>query len=159
LKIEKILDQSYNFLTKEEQSSLLDLYKIYESYFMKSMGGQLFPHVKEVLADLAKLHPVFIVSNCLSGYIENFIEFHHLQNIFSDFESSGNTGLSKAENIKLIIARNKLISPVYVGDTAWDQEASEINKLPFIYAGYGFGKANNPIYRIDDFKELKTLLF
>jgi len=110
LKIEKILDQSYNFLTKEEQSSLLDLYKIYESYFMKSMGGQLFPHIKEVLCDLAKLHPVFIVSNCLSGYIENFIEFHHLQNIFSDFESSGNTGLSKAENIKLIIARNKLIS-------------------------------------------------
>ena len=36
---------------------------------------------------------------------------------FEDFECAGNTGKPKGENNKLVIERNNLKSPVYVGDT------------------------------------------
>lgn len=36
--------------------------------------------------------------------------------------------------------RNHLRRPVYVGDTAMDQEAARLAGIPFLHAAYGFGK-------------------
>jgi hypothetical protein len=36
-------------------------------------GGLLYPGVREGLAQLKEKYPLFIVSNCQSGYIETFI--------------------------------------------------------------------------------------
>ncbi|MFP3471895.1 hypothetical protein R0J90_17765, partial [Micrococcus sp. SIMBA_144] len=52
----------------------------------------------------------------------------------------GRTGLSKGENIQLIIERNNLTSPIYVGDTEGDRKAARYARIPFIYAQYGFGQ-------------------
>jgi phosphoglycolate phosphatase len=158
LRIEKVFDQHFHFIPKEKHAGLLDLYKKNELFFMKRWGGQLYPGVKEVLPELNKKYKLFIVSNCLTGYIENFTSFHQLQHLFSDFESYGNTGLPKSDNIKLVLERNKLRSAVYVGDTVWDYEACSANHLPFIYAAYGFGKVNDPVFPINDFAELPSLL-
>jgi phosphoglycolate phosphatase len=43
------------------------------------------------------------VSNCQAGYIEAFLEYYKLKEYFTDFECSGNTMQSKADNIKSII--------------------------------------------------------
>ncbi len=95
-----------------------------------------------------------VVSNCQHGYIEAFYKYHSLEKYFLDYENPGRTGLSKGENIKLIIKRNDLTSPVYVGDTEGDLDASEFAGVPFVYAKYGFGKVSKYDYVIENFNEL-----
>jgi phosphoglycolate phosphatase len=158
LKIEKIFELHLPFVPNEQHAALINLYRKYEGNYMKQLGGNLFPAMKEVLTELSKSYKQFIVSNCSGGYIENFLEFHGLQNLFVDFESSGNTGLSKTENIQLIITRNNAQSPVYIGDTSWDNEAAIAANIPFIYAAYGFGKVDDTKYRINEIAELPGLL-
>ncbi|MXV49613.1 HAD-IA family hydrolase [Pedobacter sp. HMF7647] len=158
MKVEKIFDQYLDFIPKSSQEEVLERYKHQESLFMKRYGGELFPGVKDVLRELSESFKLFIVSNCLAGYIENFISFNQLDGLFTDFESSGNTGLAKSDNINLIIERNELHYPVYIGDTVWDQEAAGKSNVPFIYAAYGFGKANRPEITIAAFDELRQLL-
>ncbi|MBP5792253.1 MAG: HAD family hydrolase, partial [Spirochaetaceae bacterium] len=61
---------------------------------------------------------------------------------------NGDTGLLKDENIKLIVKRNGLKSPVYVGDTQGDADACAKAGVPIVYASYGFGKVKSPDYTI-----------
>ena len=158
LPLEKIFSEHLQFIPPQKKEELHKLYKTNEDIFMKQFGGELFPYVEEVLTELKNNYKLFIVSNCLAGYIENFIEFHKLQNLFSDFESSGNTGLPKSENLKLIVERNKLKNAVFIGDTIWDQEAANKAGIPFIYAAYGFGKVETAELKIEELKHLKNLL-
>jgi len=158
LKLETIFKQYLSFIPENEYSDIISRYGENESRLMGSMGGVLYPDVREVLNELSAMFRLFIVSNCLTGYIENFIRFNNLQNVFSDFESSGNTGLAKSENIRLIVERNNMQNPVYVGDTPLDFEAARSNNIPFIYASYGFGLIDDSEYNIGHFNELKQLL-
>lgn len=157
LKIKIIFEKYFDFIQEQDHEEFIELYQTNEKDLMKVFGGDLFPHVKKTLAALSREYKLFIVSNCLTGYIENFIGFHKLQNLFADFESSGNTGLPKSENIKLITGRNNLKNSIYVGDTQWDYEAAQKAKVPFIYAAYGFGQVNNPDQKINDILELEQL--
>lgn len=84
---------------------------------------------------------VFIVSNCQSGYIELFLKKTGLAPYVTDTECFGDTGMKKAENIRLVVARNGLQQPVYVGDTKGDEEAAHEAGVPFVHAAYGFGRA------------------
>ena len=86
-----------------------------EQGYLKKHGGNLYPHVEDVLKKLSEKYKLYIVSNCQDGYIESFYEFHKLEKYFLDFENPGRTGLSKGENIKLIIQRNNLSDPIYEG--------------------------------------------
>jgi len=158
LKIEDIFGLYFNFIPTERQTHLLNLYKQKEAILMKDRGGVLYPGVPAVLDELKKTYRLFIVSNCLAGYIENFLDFTQLTDTFSDFECSGRTKLPKSRNIQLIIERNNLVSPVYIGDTIWDQEASFGNRIPFIYAAYGFGNVDDDSLRLNAFPELPELI-
>ena len=44
----------------------------------------------------------------------------NLEEYITDIECYGNTGLSKADNISMVIQRNHLDQSFYVGDTAMD---------------------------------------
>lgn len=158
LRIEIILNRNFEFITGNKQQELLTIYKGREKHYMKILGGVLYPGLEEVLWELRKNYQLFIVSNCLAGYIENFIEFNQFEKLFTDFESSGNSGLEKSENIKRIVTRNQLQQPVYIGDTRWDLEAARKAGVPFIYAAYGFGEIENPDLKIEQLAELKELL-
>ncbi|MFI5152253.1 MAG: HAD family hydrolase [Chitinophagales bacterium] len=158
LPIETIFSRYFDFIPKESYQDVSDRYKASEIEWVGKIGGSLYPHVKEELTELKKNYHLFIVSNCLDGYINNFISFHGLQSVFSDFEFFGNTGLPKSENIRLIVERNNLNHPVYIGDTEWDHEAATLNSIPFIYAAYGFGKTDSPDWMIDSFEELRKLI-
>lgn len=86
-----------------------------------------------------------------------FFKAHKLDKYFDDFECSGVTGLSKGENNKIIMERNKLKSPIYVGDTAGDAESAKAAEIPFVYARYGFGNVEKYDYVIDSFEEILIL--
>jgi phosphoglycolate phosphatase len=158
LRIEIIFKEYFGFIPEEKHKALLDAYKVNEKIFVRELGGDLFPQVKETLLALRKHYPPFVVSNCLAGYIENFLAFHNLENVFTDFECSGKTGLPKSENIRLIIQRNGLQQPVYIGDTIWDQEAARKANVPFIFAAYGFGNVGSSEMKIDSIADLSSLL-
>ncbi len=121
-------------------------------------GGLIFPGVAEGLERLAARFPLFIVSNCQSGYIETFFELTGFGPLFRDHECLGNTGWSKTENLRTVIARNGLSTPLFVGDTTGDEKAAMDNDVPFAFASYGFGKCSNMILTLDTFQQLADLL-
>ncbi len=125
--------------------------------YLEKVGGILFPEVEETLKKLKKKFGLFIVSNCEEGYIQCFLKAHQLQDYFKDFEYPGRSGVLKADNIRLIIERNHLKAPVYVGDTSGDAVAAKEAGLPFVYARYGFGHTREYDYVIDAFTELLQL--
>lgn len=156
--LDDIFAQYFFFLPREEYQNMANAYAEQEKVHMKEYGGVLYPDVRELLTGLAEKYPLFIVSNCLTGYIENFLQQHQLEHLFIDYECSGNTGRPKAENIAAIIIRNKLQNPVYVGDTMGDFEAAKNNQMPFIYAEYGFGKVEGHDYEINHFGGMPVIL-
>ena len=86
-----------------------------------------------------------------------FLETMGFEKYFKDMENPGRTGLSKAGNIKLIIERNNLSAPVYVGDTIGDCRSTREAGIPFVYAAYGFGDVEDYDYRLEDISDLKKL--
>lgn len=117
-----------------------------------------YPKVVETIQTLSKTIPVFIVSNCQSGYIELFLEKTGLAEYVTDTECFGDTGKKKAENIRLVVERNGLKCPVYVGDTQGDEEAAAQAGVPFVLAAYGFGTARHPDACIQTFSELCSMM-
>lgn len=128
----------------------------YENEYICHHGGVLFPYLEEVLQDLSRDFFLAVVSNCQIGYIEAFLEYHQLSEYFADFESFGNTGLQKGENIRLVCERNHLTQAVYLGDIQKDYEAASEAGIPFILAGYGFGEVEDDVPVIESLKELRS---
>jgi phosphoglycolate phosphatase len=156
--MDDIFSRYFTFLPVEQYNDMATAYAKEEKFHMKNFGGQLYPDVKEQLQLLSEKYPLFIVSNCLTGYIENFLDQHRLGNLFADYECIGVTGKPKAENIEMIISRNELRNAVYIGDTMGDFEAAKKNQLPFIYAEYGFGDVIDAPHVINNFAELEEVL-
>ena len=135
-----------------------------ENEWLPVRGGILYDGVPETLARLkADGYRLFVVSNCQAGYIEAFLQAHRLGDLFEDIECTGNTGLCKAENIRLIMKRNGLTSPVFVGDTISDGSAARTAGIPFVYAKYGFGelcgrgRTDDYDQAIENFKEMERI--
>lgn len=156
-----IADNLFGLLSADDKKILMKNCCIYEQKaLLENTKNITYDGVIASLEKLSKEIPIFIVSNCQSGYIELVIEKNKITKLIKDFECFGNTGKSKAENIKLIVKRNGLKSPVYVGDTQGDYEACKESNVSFIWAAYGFGKPedNNYYGKIDSFTELESLL-
>ena len=74
-----------------------------------------------------------------------------------DFECPGRSKLLKAENIGLVIKRNNLKNPIYVGDTHMDSEAAKKAGIPFVFVSYGFGNTKQYECKIEKFEDLLNL--
>lgn len=135
---------------------IVDLCIEYEHAYLRKHGAPLFENLLQTLKELKKEYSLFIVSNCQAGYIEVFLDYFGIWDIFDDYECPGRSGLAKAENIKLICERNKLDKAVYVGDTDGDYCATKAAGLPFIHAAYGYGKPHEPTMAIKRFEDLLT---
>lgn len=129
----------------------------YEESYVERESGILYEGIGEAVKELASKYPLFIVSNCQSGYIELLLKKTGFAPYFKDFTCNGDTGLLKDENIKLIVKRNGLKSPVYVGDTQGDADACAKADVPIVYASYGFGKIKSPDYTVTSPFELVKL--
>src|SRR5262249_38707414 len=82
------------------------------------LGGELFADVDAGLRRLCARYPLFIVSNCQAGYVETFFQWSTLGGCFRDFECWGNTGLSKTQNLRVVIDRNTRRPPALAGATS-----------------------------------------
>ena len=117
-------------------------------------GGVLYPQVPETLKLLARDYPLCIVSNCQVGYIEAFFQAHGLKDYFIDYENPGRTGKDKADNIALVVERNGMKRPLYIGDTQSDFDAASGAGVPFLHAAYGFGTIDRPVPFVRSFEEI-----
>ena len=117
-----------------------------------------YPGILDTIKTLSEKKPLFIVSNCQKGYIELVMEKGNFKDFITDYECFGNNGLSKAENIRIVVNRNGIDSPVYVGDTEGDRLACKEAKVPFIFASYGFGTPEHFDEKITTFPELFSMI-
>ena len=106
---------------------------------------------------LAEKYPLFIVSNCQCGYIEVLLKTTGLGPYIKDHLCFGETQVSKGETMRMLVERNNLKSPVYIGDTQGDADACKAADVPFIFAEYGFGEVPSANRRIREFSELRDL--
>jgi phosphoglycolate phosphatase len=127
----------------------------YECDYLAKHGAELYEGLEEVLIKLSQKYKLLIVSNCQEGYIQCFFKANpHLEQYFIDFEYPGRTGKLKADNIRMVIERNGLNNPIYVGDTQGDADASKEAGVPFVFARYGFGDVKEYDDVIDSLSEL-----
>lgn len=108
----------------------------------------LYPGIEEMFQKLSQKLPLFLVSNCQCGYIEQFLRKNQFEAYITDHLCFGQTGTSKGQTILRLMKENGLKTPVYVGDTLGDAMACKEASIPFILAEYGFGKVDEPDARI-----------
>lgn len=140
-----------------DATKFLELLDENERDMMPILGGQLYNGVFDGIKRLASTYKLFMVSNCGADGLKNFLNFTQLEPYFVDTLTFGETHLSKTDNIKLIVSRNKLGSPVYVGDTQGDCDAAHQARLPMVFARYGFGSCCNAEFEVDTFSDLVKL--
>ncbi len=156
-----IADKLFPDLSPTRRAELMDRCSQDENNFIAVNGGILYENEEEVLSELSHDKRLFIVSNCQCGYIEAYLEYTGFEKYFSDYLCWGDTGKGKAENIRLLIEKNKCINSVYVGDTRGDYASAEQAGTPFIHAAYGFGTlraSDKPAAVISGLKDLAKVL-
>ena len=129
-----------------------------ELNYLSEHSGDVYPGVETMLGTLGEKYPLFIVSNCQDGYIQCFFKATGFEKFIKDIECAGSSGLGKADNIRLIMARNGVKKAVYVGDTAGDEKAARDAGCSFIHAAYGFGQAEAPDAAAQSPAELEVLI-
>lgn len=152
--IDGIADALFGEYSKEERMDITRECLVYENEYLAEHGGALYEKLEDVLIELSKKYPLYIVSNCEKGYIEGFLEYYGFGKYFKDFESHGNTSLPKGQNIRLVVERNELTNAVYIGDIQSDYNASKEAGVGFIHATYGFGTIEEEVLTISCVEEV-----
>ena len=156
--LEVIADMIFPFLEKEDRYTLINACCDREHELLYECDDDiLYPGVADTIRSLSAKVPLFIVSNCQSGYIEVLLESCGLREYVRDIECYGNTGLPKGDNIRMVVQRNHLERCFYVGDTHMDEEAAGAAGIPFVHAAYGFGRAERPVGTIESLSQLTAL--
>lgn len=148
----------YQGVAEAELQILVDETQSEDIRMIAEHGGELYAGVADQLDRLAERYPLFIVSNCQSGYIDLFLDSTGLRRCFRDHECWGNTGLPKSANLRSVIERNRLEAAIFVGDAEGDEQAAAACHIPFIHAAYGFGRGAAPHATIRGFGELTAAL-
>lgn len=131
----------------------------YECEYLAENGATLYEGLEEVLEALYSKYKLAIVSNCQEGYIQSFFKANPgLEKYFIDYEYPGRSGKYKADNIRMVVKRNNMHYPIYIGDTVGDADAAKDASVPFVYARYGFGEVSEFYNVIDSLPELVTKL-
>lgn len=149
-----LMNKLYPDMEYETQMQFFDKANEICDEVLAKHGGQLFDGLEETLKTLQKDFRLYIVSNCQDGYIERFLDYHKLGKYFCDSEHPDARCLSKGENIKALLERNGFVKSIFVGDTQGDCDAARFAGIPFVFAEYGFGKADSPDYTIKAFPEI-----
>ncbi len=158
--MDEIGDNVFPEDSPEMRKKILDLCCAYEHEELSKDPCKIsFPGVVDAIREMSETFPFFIVSNCQAGYIELVCEKLGIADLIRDFECFGNTGMGKADNISLLVRRNGLKYPVYIGDTDGDRIACEEAGVPFVFAEYGFGETDKglAVASIQSFDDVKTL--
>lgn len=153
----EIADMLFPSLSADERMKLLEVCFDEENRYLEDHPGILYPDVARTLKKLASRYPLYIVSNCQCGYIEVLLRTTGLGPYIKDHLCFGETQVPKGETIRKLIVKNRLQSPVYVGDTQGDADSCKTAGIPFIFAEYGFGDVPDARMRIQTFSDLEKL--
>ena len=153
----EIADALFPALETDKRMKLLDICFDEENRYLEDHPGILYPGVTETIKSLALKYPLYIVSNCQCGYIEVMLRTTGLEPYIKDHLCFGETQVSKGETILMLMEKNGLRSPVYVGDTQGDADSCKTAGIPFIFAEYGFGNVPDAGTRISTFSELAEM--
>lgn len=129
-----------------------------ENDYLRIHGAELYPDVGETLKALCARYPLYIVSNCQTGYIEAFLAHYGFGAYFRDFICFGANGKQKSENIAMMVRKHELDRAFYVGDIQADYEAAVAGGAEFIHAAYGFGAVDAQTPRIDTFSQILAMV-
>lgn len=154
-----IADDLWPNLSQEQKKILMKQCCVREQEAIESNTKDItFPAVRDTIKALAKKFNLYIVSNCQAGYIELTMRKNGIEPCVRDHECYGNTGLGKADNLRLLVQRNAIKEPLYVGDTQGDADACREAGVKFVWASYGFGSVQEFAAKIDRFDQLLDLL-
>lgn len=129
----------------------------WENAALRQESGDFYPGVADTIRRLSRKYPLYILSNCQSGYIEAVMDFGGFRDCITDWLCFEDTGLPKGNNLRHLIARHGLRHPVYVGDTEGDYQACRQAGIDMIFAAYGLGHVEG-LPTIHCFSELTRLL-
>ncbi len=154
-----IADDLWPSLSMAQKEKLLSFCCSEEQAWLESNTKDIaYPAVIDTIRSLSERVKLYIVSNCQNGYIELTMAKNNISSYISDFECYGRTGKGKADNLKLLISRNGIHNPLYVGDTQGDCDACRDAGVKFVWASYGFGKASDFYKKIRSFDELEEFV-
>lgn len=153
----EIADALFPALDTEARMKLLDACYAEENRYLEDHPGLLYDGVAGTIRNLSLRYPLYIVSNCQCGYIEVMLKTSGLAPYIKDHLCFGETLRPKGETIRMLMEKNGLKSPVYVGDTQGDADACKTAGIPFIFAEYGFGDVPDAATRIQRFSDLEKI--
>ncbi len=155
LPLEEIARRIFKSVPDEVAQETMEICVVRQNPYFLEHKGALLGDVEDVLKQLKdRGYKMFIISNCRAGYIEAFLEAWKFSSYFEDIISPGISGKLKADNIRIIKDKWQLKSPVYVGDTKGDGDASFEAGVPFVFARYGFGATEQFDAVADSFEAL-----
>ena len=143
LQMDEIAKRMLPDASSATQMYIINLCTEAENKYLYTHGAKLYDDLETVLERLSEQYTLCIVSNCQKGYIEAFLKAHQLEQYFNDYICFGDTGLRKGESMLEIVRRNGYRHPVYIGDTQGDMLEARYAGYPFVFAAYGFGKAED----------------
>ena len=158
LTMDRIADILFAKIPQQERMQVLDACGEHENDYLRGHGGVLYPDLEKTLIRLKEKYPLFIVSNCQSGYIEAFLEYYGFGKYFEDIECYGNNLKNKGDNIALIAERNGIEKAYYIGDIQGDYDATMQAGFDFIHAAYGFGTVDADVPELAKVSDLPELL-
>ena len=113
-------------LSETEKDSLLSACCELENNYLKIIPESFMKESLTLLKSFLKNTLFLIVSNCQCGYIEATMQAIGIEHFIKDHLCFGETGVSKGQTLRMLIDRNHLSSPVYVGDTQGDADAATL---------------------------------
>ena len=144
-------------LSRSESDALIEHLCDLEEAWLTKDPAEPYDGVRETVRALAAVYDLYIVSNCQAGYAEVFLNGTGLWESFRDHLCPGDTGLFKADNIALMMAKYDIREAWYIGDTEGDRLAAREAGAHFIHASYGFGRVSEADAVIDKFSDLLRL--
>jgi len=140
--------------TQNDYPRLMEWLSESEREFVTTDGGDFYDGLLEGIPKISKNHSLFIVSNCQDWYLECFFKHSRLGSYFKDVDCYGSSNSPKSEMIRNMANGHNLTSPIYIGDTSSDREASDLADVDFGYAEYGFGNLSGERISFPDFKKI-----
>ena len=156
--MEEIYATIFPGLSIDERDRITEKCIEYEHKALEHESGQLYDGIIEAIKTLATKYPLYVVSNCQSGYIPLMLQITGLEDYFQDYLCYGDTLQPKTYTIPKIMERNGLKQAIYIGDILGDFQACEEIGIPFIHVTYGFGKVEDAKWKVDHPSELVDMV-
>jgi len=140
----------------KKYNNLFETLDFYERKAITTKGGTFYEGMIDGIRTLSNNYKLFIISNCQEWYIKEFFKQSKIEKYLQDYNCYGLSLLPKSEMINDVVKKHILLNPIYIGDTAGDQNAAEFAEIDFIHATWGYGHPKKECLAFDSFSELTT---